>query len=65
MRLDTAAKATHGLDLGRSLYVHVVSGALEVSGETISEGDGAKVTGVETVDFEGLEATEALVFDLP
>ena len=65
LRLDPADKATHGLDRGRNLYVHVVSGALEVNGETMSEGDGAKLTDVETVDFEGLETTEALVFDLP
>jgi redox-sensitive bicupin YhaK (pirin superfamily) len=65
LRLDATDKATHGLDRGRSLYVHVVSGALEVNGETLGEGDGTRVTDVETVDFEGLETTEALVFDLP
>lgn len=65
LRLDPAETASHGLGRGRSLYLHVVSGRLEVNGETLGEGDGAKVADVESVDFEGLEATEALVFDLP
>ena len=65
LRLEPSDKASHKLDHERSLYIHVVSGALELNGETIGEGDGARVTDVESVDFEGLETTEALVFDLP
>ena len=65
LRLDPADKAIYELDHVRNLYVHVVSGALKANGETLREGDGAKVTDVESVDFEGLEAAEALVFDLP
>ena len=65
LRLEPSDKASLKLDHERSLYIHVVSGALELNGETIGEGDGARVTDVESVDFEGLETTEALVFDLP
>jgi len=65
LRLEPSDKASHQLDHERSLYIHVVSGALEVNGETIGEGDGARVTDVGSADFEGLETTEALVFDLP
>ena len=65
LRLDPSRQVSHRLGHGRSLYVHVVSGALKVNGETLGEGDGAAVSDVESVDFEGLESSEALVFDLP
>ena len=65
LRLDPSRQVSHGLGHGRRLYVHVVSGMIEVNGATLGEGDGATVSDVESVDFEGLESGEALVFDLP
>jgi redox-sensitive bicupin YhaK (pirin superfamily) len=63
--LNTEQSATYTLAPGRSVYVHVVSGAISVNGEQLHEGDGATVTAVEVVEFVGNQNSEALVFDLP
>ena len=56
---------SHSLALGRQMYVHIVSGVVSVNGERLSEGDGATVNEVSSVQFAGVENSEALVFDLP
>jgi len=63
--LDTDQSASHSLEPGRTMYVHVVSGTISVDGEQLSEGDGATVTETSEVEFVGIENCEALVFDLP
>ncbi len=65
LRLNADHTASHQLDSGRTIYVHVVSGVISVNGEQLNEGDGATVNGVETIEFVGAENSEALVFDLP
>ena len=65
LRLNADHTASHQLESGRTIYIHVVSGAIRVNGEELNEGDGATVKGVETVEFVGTENGEALVFDLP
>ena len=63
--LQPGEGASHGLAPGRSAYLHVVSGNLRVNGESLAEGDGATIREVDTIDFEGLAPSEALLFDLP
>lgn len=63
--LHAGQPTTHSLELGRTLYVHVVSGSLSVNGERLGEGDAATLKRVDVVEFAGNENTEALVFDLP
>jgi hypothetical protein len=63
--LDTGQSASHSLEPGRTMYVHVVAGAISINGEQLSEGDGATVTETSYVEFVGIEDAEALVFDLP
>lgn len=63
--LKAGESVTHPLNAERSVYVHVVSGALIVGGEKLSEGDGATVYETNKIDFAATEASEALVFDLP
>ena len=63
--LNTEDVATHKLATGRSLYVHVVAGQISVNGESLNEGDGATVKGVDKVEFAAAAQSEALVFDLP
>ena len=65
LRLNADQGASHSLEPGRTVYVHVVSGAIRVNGLPLSEGDGATVKEVEVVEFAGTEVSEALVFDLP
>jgi redox-sensitive bicupin YhaK (pirin superfamily) len=63
--LDKGETASHEPLPGRTVYVHVVSGAIQANGETLNEGDGATLTGSDHIAFSGLEKSEALVFDLP
>ena len=63
--LQSGESATHALSAPRTGYVHVVSGAIKVNGEQLGEGDGATISGTESVEFEAVAASEALVFDLP
>lgn len=65
LRLAAGESATHGFGSGRKIYVHVVSGRIEVEGESLGEGDGATVDAVERIEFSGETPAEALVFDLP
>ena len=65
LRLHADQSASHSLESGRTVYVHVISGVINVNGERLNEGDGAKVKAVDVVEFIGAENSEALVFDLP
>ncbi|MDA8522692.1 pirin family protein [Acidovorax sp. NCPPB 4044] len=54
------------LDVGpdRNVYVHVARGSVEVNGERLSEGDGARVRQAGPLTFSAGEGAEVLVFDL-
>ena len=49
---------------GRSAWVHVARGPVEVNGQALAEGDGAAVTGASEVTLAGAGSAEVLVFDL-
>ena len=65
LRLNAGQSVSHLLEPGRTVYVHVVSGAISVNGERLSEGDGATVKADDMVAFAAHQNSEALVFDLP
>lgn len=65
LRLNVDQSVSHSLESGRTIYVHVVSGAVSINGERLKEGDGAMAKEVSIVDFVSTEDSEALVFDLP
>lgn len=50
---------------GRTLYLHVVSGELEVQGQYLGEGDGAALRDTRRIGLVARQETEALLFDLP
>ena len=54
------------LDVGpdRHAYVHVARGSLEVNGERLSEGGGARIRNAGALRFEHGKDAEVLVFDL-
>ncbi|GAB3464947.1 pirin family protein [Massilia terrae] len=54
------------LDVGteRHAYVHVARGSVEVNGERLSEGDGARIRNAGSLRFDHGEKAEVLVFDL-
>lgn len=56
-----------GLDLapGRRAYVHVARGALQLNGQLLAAGDGARIEGEARLAFSQGRAAEVLVFDLP
>jgi redox-sensitive bicupin YhaK (pirin superfamily) len=49
---------------GRSAWVHVARGTVDVNGHALAEGDGAAVTGTASVALAGTGSAEVLVFDL-
>ncbi|MDH5356455.1 MAG: pirin family protein [Gammaproteobacteria bacterium] len=65
LRLDGEKTVSHRLETGRTIYIHVVSGHINVHGESLSEGDGATIKEVDVIEFNGVDSSEALVFDLP
>lgn len=54
------------LDVGpqRHAYVHVARGSLDVNGERLAEGDGARIRNAGTLRLSGGDGAEVLVFDL-
>lgn len=50
----------------RHYYVHVIDGELDIAGETIKPGDGAKLAEISSLQLTAkAQAVKALVFDLP
>ena len=65
LRLDGGKTEQHTLAAGRTSYVHVVSGRLNVNDYTLEAGDGIGLSDVAILQFGTQEIAEALVFDLP
>jgi quercetin 2,3-dioxygenase len=61
-----AAGESRGLSLGpgRHAFVHVARGEASMNGKTLKAGDGAAVSGEESLSFVGRDRAEVLVFDL-
>lgn len=65
LHMNTDLSVSHSLSPGRTLYIHMISGAISVNGVQLGEGDGATIKATDTVKFNGIENSEALVFNLP
>ncbi len=64
--LQPATQARLAADQARKYYVHVIEGGLDIEGQTLGPGDGARVERIdELVLAAGDGAVKALVFDLP
>ena len=61
---DGDETATLTLPPGRYAYIHVARGSIEVNGQRLGEGDGARVRDERELTFSGGEDAEVLVFDL-
>ena len=55
---------THPLAQGRHAWVQVIRGEVEASGERLSAGDGAALSGEKALSLCGVADAEVLVFDL-
>lgn len=63
--LDGQESISHPLDAGRRAYVHVAQGSLNLNGQPMSAGDGAKVSDETVLVLDGGADAEVLLFDLP
>jgi redox-sensitive bicupin YhaK (pirin superfamily) len=64
-RLNRNDGVSHPLAPGRSAYVQVARGSVEVNGERLTAGDGARIEKESAVQLTASEPTEVLLFDLP
>ena len=55
----------HALAPGRTAYVHVVRGSVNVNGTALQGGDALKISNEDKIMLAGAQAAEILVFDLP
>ena len=65
MRLQEGQSDQHSIETNRTVYIHIISGSIEVEGITLTDGDGATIGDVNKLNFTALKQSEALVFDLP
>ena len=61
---DDGESARLSLRRGRKAWVQVARGDVVVNGEPLTAGDGVAITDVETLDIEGRQDAEVLVFDM-
>ena len=61
---DGGEQATLDLAAERFAYVHVARGRIQVQGQTLDEGDGARIRNETRLHFSHGENAEVLVFDL-
>ena len=56
---------SHALAAGRTGYVHLIRGQLQVNGQQLTGGDALKISGEELIELTEAQDAEVLVFDLP
>lgn len=62
--LEPGQHVLHRLKPGRHAWLHVSKGVVKLDEHTLREGDGAAVSDEETVQIDGVEPAEILLFDL-
>ena len=62
--LDGADAVSHALPAGHKAYVHVARGAVELNGQPLAAGDGAKISGESELRFGKGQQAELLLFDM-
>ncbi len=62
--LDGSDAVTYALPAGRSAYVHIARGAVQLNGTPLSTGDGAKISAEKELRLSGGEGAEVLLFDM-
>jgi quercetin 2,3-dioxygenase len=62
--LDSGTRLEHRLRPGRHAWVQAARGAFAVNGVELAQGDGAAISGEDSVRIEGREPAELLLFDL-
>jgi redox-sensitive bicupin YhaK (pirin superfamily) len=62
--LDAGQRVAQPIAAGRHAWVQVARGRVRVNGRELGEGDGAALSDEKSVELEGVEPAEVLVFDL-
>ncbi|NNE08779.1 MAG: pirin family protein [Gemmatimonadetes bacterium] len=62
--LGEGSEVTHEIADGRHAWVQVVSGAVDVNGESMNAGDGAAISDVKALAIRAAAPAELLLFDL-
>lgn len=62
--LEAGYSLQHALEAGRKAYVQVISGTLDINGESLKSGDGLRITDEAHVKIAASSESELLLFDL-
>jgi redox-sensitive bicupin YhaK (pirin superfamily) len=62
--LAAESEGTHELGEDRHAYVQVIRGSVTINGQALVDGDGAALSDEASIDWQALEDTELLLFDL-
>lgn len=62
--IDADAQATYNLAEGRSAYVHVATGLVQLAGHAMHAGDAAVIESVGEIEIQGAEPSQVMLFDL-
>lgn len=63
--LNASDAVKHQLQDGRTAYVHVIRGQVDVCGNTLKTGDALKIKDISLIEFANANEVEFLLFDLP
>lgn len=63
--LPQGKQLTFNTTTGRKLYIHLISGELDVAGHQLTAGDGIKISEQTALALSASRDTKALIFDLP
>jgi quercetin 2,3-dioxygenase len=63
-KLEPGQKITRELNAGRHAWLHVAEGKVTVNGKELGAGDAAALDGRGTIEVNGLERAQVLLFDL-
>jgi quercetin 2,3-dioxygenase len=63
--LGLSDRVEYQLKEGRSAYVHLIRGQIDVSGNALKTGDALKIKEVSSIEFSNAHEAEFLLFDLP
>jgi redox-sensitive bicupin YhaK (pirin superfamily) len=62
--IDNNQQLTYNVQNGRVAYVHVARGSVDVNGQTLQQGDGAKIQNESLLTFNSKDSAEFLLFDM-
>ncbi len=63
--LDKGQTVQHDLKPEKVAYIHLAKGSAKINGELLNGGDGVSIIDEGSIEFEGVESADILLFDLP